>query len=124
MQSDRRIPGWQPFVATPPRQLVFAAIFLIVASSIAAWSAFQPHASEYPLLRVAAAIAIGPIGGWWDACRTGRIANAFALLITMTLAALLPLAAWIRRPRHSGLLGLATFLWFTSGYYFTIGMWI
>lgn len=97
---------------------------LLTASILAAWSAFQPHAARYPLLRVAAAIALGPTGGWWGAWQTGDITRAFALLTTMTAASCLPLAAWIRHPRHSGLLGLATFLWFIAGYYLTVGMWI
>jgi hypothetical protein len=124
MLSNRGVPGWQRLVITPARQLMLAATLLLTASIVAASSAFQPHAPAYPLLRVTAAIALGPIGGWSGAWRTGDMTRAFPLLMTITLAALLPLATWIRCPRHSGLLGLATFLWFFAGYYLTVGMWI
>ena len=122
--SNRRAPRPQRFVSTLVRQLVLATVLLLIASVLAAWSAFEPRAPDYPLLRLTAAIALGPIGGWWGAWRAGHMTEAFALLMMMTLAACLPLAAWIRRPRHSGLLGLAAVLWFFAGYYWTVGMWI
>ena len=124
MRSNRRIPSWRRFVSTPPRQLMLAALLLLIASVFAAWSAFRPHVANYPLLRVTAAIFLGPIGGWWGAWRTGDLTRTFTLLMTMTLAVCLPFAAWIRRPRHSGLLGLAILFWLLGGYYLAIGMWI
>ena len=67
---------------------------------------------------------LGPVGGWLSAWRTGELTPAFPLLMAMTFVVGLPLAVWARRPRHSGLLGLAALLWFFAGYYFSVGMWI
>ena len=124
MRSSRPISASQRFASSPARQLMLAAILLLIASIVAAWSAFQPHGPEYSLVRVTAAIAFGPIGGWWGAWQAREIARAFPLLIMMTAAATVPFGVWIRRPRHSGLLGLAIFVWFFAGYYFAVGMWM
>jgi hypothetical protein len=125
MDRNRRArPAHSPSFVSAPRQLSISAVVLLVASSAAAWSVPKPHAFKYSVLRVTLAIALGPISGWCEAWRTGEIKRAFALLVTMTLVTLVPLAIWIRRGGHSGLLGLATFLWFVSGYYFVVGMWI
>jgi len=119
-----KIASRRRFVSIPLGQLLLAALLLLIVSGLAGWLAFQPHALAYPLPRITVAIALGPLGGWWDAWRTGNITGAFALLVSVTATGCLPLAAWIRWPRHSGLLGVATLLWFLAGYYFTVGRWI
>jgi hypothetical protein len=72
---------------------------------------------------VAGAIALGPVFGWWAAISSGAFPQAFELLIPLTVACLVPLIAWTLR-RQPWLLALAGFLWFTSGFYFAVGMWI
>ena len=103
------------------RQLAWAAAALAAASLSASTVMVRSIAA---VVGVAILIASGPASGWWRAITEGRMSTALPLLLLATGLPVVPLALWLRANNHTGFLGLAVLLWFASGWYFTIGMWI
>src|SRR5262245_10796993 len=74
-------------------------------------------------LALAAAIASGPLGGWFVASVDGSFPQALGLLVPATLACGVPLALAVFTRNPEWLLP-AGFCWLFSGWFFAIGMWI
>jgi hypothetical protein len=123
--AKRRTPPKRSlFVAAKRRQLAIVGSSLVGASLLAAYSdTTERILNHVSTAAVAGAITLGPLFGWWVAVSRGDVSRALGLLVSLTLACGIPLLVWQVRP-WPWLLVLAAFLWFISGCYFAVGMWI
>ena len=108
----------------PQRQLAVVAVTLLVVSGCTTASAlpYGTPPSLYPLL--ALQMALGPLSGWVRYWLSGDSMTTRSQPFWFVLECLgiwgVPFLFWLRR-YSSGLLGLATLLWFVFGFFFTFG---
>lgn len=103
------------------KQLAIAGAALLGVSMVSAF--LNAGGMRLNPLKLGLAMMLGPAFGWLWAAHTGGVGEALELLVPTTAFVVIPLAfwAWSRSP---ALLAVSSMMWFMSGWYFAVGMWI